>query len=329
MTYTLKDYSDSLDPSKDFIKKGVIETFRRASPIMNELTFETTGTLKVDYIRTKSLPTVTWRKVGANFTESKALTEPLQEKIHFCGGYIDVPKEYVKATDQLYNVRAYQSEMFVKSMAYSWNDVFINGSPEVNEDQMIGLTYRINKDLAAAQKIIATATTGLDVSPDATSLSTNQATLINQIHRLIHACDDHTCNMLLMNDSMYLALMDAIRHSGLLNTTKDNYGDVWPTFGAGGPKIIDLGYKADQTTKIITDTETVAGVLTGGAMTSIYAVKTGEPGYVKGWQFAPIDAMDMGLLESGVAYRTIVDWGVGLIFANPRSIARLYAITAA
>jgi hypothetical protein len=88
-----------------------------------------------------------------------------------------------------------------------------------------------------------------------------------------------------------------------------------------------LGFKADQTTKIITDTEN-GTALTGGATTSVYAVKFGDE-YLNAWQFEPISVEDIGLLENGVSVRTIIDWGIGLYMYNPRSVARLYGVVAA
>jgi hypothetical protein len=48
--------------------------------------------------------------------------------------------------------------------------------------------------------------------------------------------------------------------------------------------------------------------------------------YLGGWQFEPLQARDLGLMENGVIYRTIVDWAGGLFSANTRSMARLYDI---
>jgi hypothetical protein len=168
---------------------------------------------------------------------------------------------------------------------------------------------------------------GLDVSMDATGLAANQLKLISYVNQLIHKCDGHGCDMLLMNTSMYLALMSALTGSGLLSSTEDNYARKIPTWGVGGPKIIDVGVKADQSTNIILDTEDEDGVGTGPA-TSIYAVKLGDK-FVKGFQLYGIDAKDIGLLESGVAYRTVVDWPLGIYHVNPRSFARLSGIIAA
>jgi hypothetical protein len=321
MAYTLADYSRM---AQDPLVKGVVDVFRKESHVLDSLRIETTGYLKYDGMRTSTLPSVYWRKIGESYTESKGVTEPVSERIALLGSYIDVPKELADAKGQIVNQRAYQTQMFLTAMAREFDNKYFNGNSNNDVDELVGLTFRVSNDMAASQSISAAS---LDVSPN-TSTTGWAVTFLNYVHQLMHACDGHTCDDLYMNDSTYIALMAALRSSGQVDTTTDNFGRKWATFGPGGPKIVDIGYCADQTTKIITDTETSAGATTGGALTSIYAVKYGE-GYVQGWDLAPLKATDIGLLESGVSYRTIVDWGVGLHYENPRSFARLYAITAA
>jgi len=323
MSFTLADFSRLATQP---LKKAVIDIFRRESFMLETLSFETPGTLNIEMLRTKTLPTITAREIGESYTESKGLTENLQERVAFLGGYIDIPKEYIKAKNQVVNQRALQTEMFVTSMAYKFNDMFINGNPTSNDKEMVGLHYRFINDLDAAQSIDAG---GPDVSADGGTLAADQATLVDGIEELIHTVDGHKCDVLLTNSTLYLRLLSALRALGYYASTKDTFGRSLATFGEGGPKIVDIGVKKDQSTLIMPNTELANGTATTGAtFTSIYALKLGEP-YLKGWQFDNIDTVDMGLLENGVSYRTMIDWGVGMYFYNPRSVARLYNIQAA
>ena len=134
-------------------------------------------------------------------------------------------------------------------------------------------------------------------------------------------------DMFLCNKALYLRLLAAIRIAGLWATTKDSFGREMPTFN--GIPIIDIGNAGDQTTPIISNTENANGLaLTNSTKTSIYAVKMGE-GYLKGFQEEGVSVTDVGLLESGIALRTHINWPVGLYIPNPRSIARAYNIEAA
>jgi len=92
-----------------------------------------------------------------------------------------------------------------------------------------------------------------------------------------------------------------------------------------GAQLHDIGYKADQTTRVITSTETAAGADGSSTFTSIYAANYG-PDHLSGWQFEPLQAEDLGLQNNGVIYRTMIDWAMGLFNANVRSMGRLYDI---
>jgi hypothetical protein len=132
--------------------------------------------------------------------------------------------------------------------------------------------------------------------------------------------------VLYMNEVMKRRFATALRilgTSGGFSITQDNYGRTVDKFR--GAEIRDIGYKADQTTRIITTTETTAGVDGSSNYTSIYAVRYGEAALF-GWQFAPLQARDLGEMENGSIYRTMVDWAGGLVASDTRSVARLYDI---
>jgi hypothetical protein len=323
MAYTLHDYSMvQVDP----LKKGVIDIFRKESLLMERLPWETAGALSIEILRTKALPSVSWRKIGGNFSESKGTFEPISERVFDVGGYIDVDKLLVKAKS-IIDQRAIQEKQFITAHALEFNDKFVNGNPVAHADTLTGIWYRLVTDLAAAQSI---SLSSLDISPDATTLSANLETFLDAMGTLIHRCDGHACDALLMNETVFLRIQSALRQKGLFTTTKDSYGRTIHTWGEGGPELIDVGYKADQSTKIITDVENASGaVLTGGACTSIYAIKWGQDEYLNGFEEYALDVQDIGLLESGIAYRTVIDWPLGMYMVNPRAIARLYGLVAA
>jgi hypothetical protein len=129
-----------------------------------------------------------------------------------------------------------------------------------------------------------------------------------------------------MNEVMkrrFNTLLRALGTDGGFAITKDQFDRVQATYK--GAVIKDIGYKADQTTRIITNTEDTTGVGTSSTYTSIYAVNYGTDHFF-GWQFDALAAHDLGLLNDGVLYRTVIDWAGGLMNASDRSIARIYDI---
>ena len=113
--------------------------------------------------------------------------------------------------------------------------------------------------------------------------------------------------------------------SSALNITVDNFDRSVTHYK--NAIIRDIGYKADQSTRIIGTVETAAGLVVGGSnLTSIYAVRA-DTDHFFGWQMDDLAAQDIGLVGNGGAtYRIVVDWACGLLQVHPRAIGRLYNI---
>jgi len=324
MAYLLADYARLADTE---LKRGIVDILRSESLIMDYLSFEDYGKLNMEIIRTKTLPSVTTRKINETWSESKGTTDTVQASMTDIGGYIDVDKLLVRS-DSIVDQRALQTNLYTKAVALKFNSLFFKGDPAVNEDEFAGIRYMLINKLPSSQTVLGG---GLDVSPDGATLAADQLILINKIHELIHELDMHKGDFLFCNDTLKLRLDAALRASGMLATTTDSYGRKFNTFGEGGPKLVDVGPSdpLDKTAKIIGNIETDDGSAeTGGDATSIYAVKVGGE-YVNGFQLYSLEVDDIGLLENGVMFRTVLDWPVGIYMIHPWSVARLVGVVAA
>lgn len=320
MAFTLADYELTAAP----ITRAVVRTWREASPILDMLKFKTSDQLSQEVLRFDSLPTVPWRKIGKSFTDLKVTPTPVKERLYFMGAKIDIPREYVKAQSLVDN-RAAQSEAIMKGAAYSFNTAFFlnDDAGSIDLDALVGIHHRVVSDLAAAQRFDA----GIDVSAD-TSLANWQHRLIETVEDLLDRVDGNPADkVLFMGRTLYHRLQAALRRSSLLSTTTDQLGRQFMTYGQGGAKIIQGGYRVDQTTQILTDTCS-GTALSGSTDSNMYCVRFGEP-YISGWCQEMPTAEDKGETEDGVNYRTIVRFSPGLYFSNPRSIALAYNFTAA
>lgn len=322
MAYTLADYSKLATTN---LQAGVVDVLRANSPIMEALQFADEGTLNLEVLRMKSLPTISSRKIGGTFTESKGLLDTVVDRVVNLGVYIDIDKALFKARTEV-DQKALQIQMMTKALALHFNNKFINGNASSDYDDLQGIRDRLINDLPSGQSINGAS---LDISPDASSLSTNIVTFIDKVHEL---CDlVHEPDYLAMNRTLKLRFESALRQSNMLDTTQDSYGRKFLTFGAGGPKILDIGCTdpLDLTSKIILDTELADGsATTGGACTSMYAVKMGGE-YLNGFQLYGLETTDVGWLENGTAYRVIVDWAPGIYVVSPFSLGRIYGLVAA
>jgi hypothetical protein len=316
--FTLLDYELTAPP----LTRAVVRTWREASPILDMLSFKTTNNLSEQGIRFNSLPTVPWRKIGEAFTQLKVTPDPWLERVYFMGGKIDIAREYVKAASIVDN-RAAQTEAVLKGMAFGFNDAFFNNTATADEDAIVGLHYRIHNDLGSNQKFDA----NLDVSPD-TAVTSWQYKAFDIVDDLLDRVDGMPSEkVLFMGRTLYYRFQSALRSSQLLATTKDQVGRQFMTYGEGGPRIVQAGYKVDQATQILADAEN-GTALTGGTDSSMYCVRFGEP-YLAGWAQEMPNAEDKGELEDGVSLRTIVRFSPGLYLASPRGIAQAYGWTAA
>jgi hypothetical protein len=324
MALTLTDY---LSNPKQLVA-GVSKALMEESPFFASCPIESVGALSIEVVREGGLPTIAWRKIGASHSSNKATKPQLVKETAFSfGNTIDIDKAYIKdGSPRLYDPRVYQLGQTTKAMAREFNDAVINGNPVSDEDRPTGLWYRIKNDFSG-QKMDAASGSGLDISPDATGLAANIQTFFDKLDKLLYACADHKADVLLMNDTMLQRYWSIARQSGLLKTTSDNLGREFYEYK--GAKVIDMGYKINDSTKIILDTELTNGTaVTGGAATSIYAVRFGKENFTA-WEEYPMDVQEKGELEDGVTYRTVIDWIIGLAVTHPRSIAQLYGVIAA
>ena len=321
-TLTLADYAQ-LAPTN--IERGVIDVFRRESFALDSLSFEASGGLSKTVIRSAGLPAVGFRKIGEGWQSSKATFEPLAERVFDLGGDIDVDKILVKADPSQMGKHV---EAFTTAIAYEFNDYFINGDPTVDPDGFTGLWFRIQNYLALRQTV---ALGGVDISADAgAGLSANFDTFLDGLDQLAHVVEGHMPMIYFCNEQVYLRLNSALRQKGLWSQDVNQFGLTIARYGPNGPAIMDLGVMADQVTQIIGNDEANDGSDLGGGdgATSVYAVRTGGQ-HLNGIQLYPIDVNPIGLLEDGVTYRTVIDWPMGIMHENPRSIARAVGIVAA
>jgi len=319
---TLADYGENPSP----LVAGVVKILREESLFMDILPIEDAGALNVEVIREGGMPTISWRRAGASHGSNKAVTpNRINETAYSFGNYVDVDKMYIKDKGKkLYDPRTYWTTMTVRAMAREFNDAAINGAGPSQPDRPTGLFYRILNDMAATQNIDAAAGSGLDISASAGSLAANIQQFFDRLDKLLYSMVDHKADYLLLNDNMLTRYWSVARQSNLLDTTTDRLGREF--FSYKGAKLIDMGFKTDDTTKIITDAELANGTaVTGGAYTSIYAIRLGKDKFTAFQEYA-MDVADLGVINDGVTYRLLVDWVLGLAVSHPRSISRLYGV---
>jgi hypothetical protein len=294
-----------------------------------------------------NLPTVTWRPLNSEGQTTSGTPTAFQEQAYILTNYVDTDKYLVLDMNQIGSVRANQVNAYLKAKTYDFNYKFIKNDHITGDvNAPVGIRARID-DAAVNNKFGVRPENKIDAGGAAADISqaglTSKTGIIffEALDQLLWSVDapDGTNVVLYMNDYVIRRLNSVVKFLGTgggFDITKDQYNRTLTTYK--NAVIRDPGVKADQTTRIIAGNaiaagsgsvgETAAGVDSTGAsanFTSIYAVNYSEDHFF-GWQFDNINVQDLGLINNGVIYRTLIDWAIGLMNNSTRSLGRLYDI---
>lgn len=276
-----------------------------------------------------NLPTINWSQINAPGVTIKGVPVPWQEQIYTTRNYVDVDKLLVRDQNRIVDPRSQEADIVLKALAYDLNYRFINNE-HVNGDKncFVGIRSRIDNGsvygVRAENKLDAA---GVDLSSSGMTATTVLA-FFEFLDKLLWLADspDGSGIVLYMNDNFIRRVDRAIKSLGTQGgfaITQDNYGRTITKYK--NAIIRDPGLKADQTTRIITNTENADGTDGSSNYTSVYAVNY-SMGHFGGWHYEPINVQDLGLQPDGVIYRTLIDYAAGLYNSSNRSLARLYDI---
>lgn len=306
----------------------VVFSLRQAGSILTDIPFMTKPTMIASGARiTGNLPTVGWVPLNTAPTAVKTQVSQFQESAFILRNTIEVDHLMVEDQNSIQDPRGLQTSAYLKAVAYDINDKFINNNhASGNANAFVGIRQRLDDPTTygalAASKIDAA---GAVITTAATAAQANAfLEWIDQLLWALNAPEGDGC-VLYMNDTMmrrFHFLLRLLGTQGGLATNRDQFDRIVLTYK--GAVLKDVGTKGDQSTRVITATETAAGVDGSSLYTSIYGVRYGEDA-LTGWQFAPLVAKDLGQDPTdGVVYRTFIEWAGGLFMSDVRAIARIY-----
>ena len=290
-------------------KRGaIIELFAMSNPILNAMTFETINGSGVDYDQEAALPGVAFRGINEEYTASAGVINPMHDPLKIAGGTLDVDSALIKMFGS--GVRAKHEAMKVKALSLKIARMIIKGDSQADPKEFDGLQRRLANDQLICVTANATDSVG--------------ALTLAKLDEAIDQTENPTA--LIMNKKLRRLLTQASRTStigGYVTYTQDNWGRQVPRY-ADLP-ILDAG-KDNTNTDIIPLTETAGDA--GADATSLYVVSFGD-GMVEGIQNSTMEVKDLGLTDSGVIYRTLVEWLVGMALYHPRAATRVWNISTA
>lgn len=306
----------------DPLRKYVLMNIIRDAPLMELLPFTNIDSLEVKAVRWQTLPAVAFRSINEGYTASEGDTEQIWESLYGFGGEISYDRVFEKIKNVVVDPKKLNTDMKIKSMAFTFNDYLINGDHATDPKGFEGLKKRVAA-MPARQSVYFAASNAAALDP--TAAVANARAFFDKVEEVYYKVKGNAQAML-MNEGMYYGIGRALRYAAvsggsLLDVTTDTFGREVLTFRSA--RFVDVGLKKDQATEIIVDTE-VAGD-SGTDATSIYGVRLDEQEGVIGIQLSPMEVYDPnngGESESTPTKKVRIDWWMGLASLSSHGITR-------
>lgn len=314
---TLVDYQKQ---TKNPLFKGLIADLLRYSDLMAIIPFEDVPGLQVSAARWSTMPSAGFRKLGGSYTESTGRTEQIAETLALLGGDIKIDSILTKVQDVYEDPLTTQMRMKAKSIAFSFNDAFINGDQAVNPDTFEGLKKRVANAPSRMTVWLDSNGNGTGTTLDVLASAANQHKFIDALHAAIKYTDGGNC--ILMNEVAYLGVSRTLRRLSTDLVGAEQVAEkMFETFK--GAKLVDVGLKSDKSTEIITSTEAP-----NSDSTSIYVVRIDTDDGLHGIQLQgtspePYDPIGGGEMDTGPQILRRIDWAVGLMNISQYAVCRI------
>lgn len=324
----LSDYAVmSKDPAASALMFSLIENRSVLAdiPLMTKSALMAAGVRWVD-----NLPAATWADINEEGTTVTGKPTDFIEQAYIIRNYVDTDHLLLEDENQLFDPHAARIEAYMKGLTYEINDKFINNehiTASGNKKAPVGLKSRIANGTTYGVRSANLINAGGAVFTTAATAAEYGALCGWLDQALWSVGSPDGTNVVLYCNELFMRRFDALSRQysgqGGFSQAQDQLGRTVTKYK--NATIADVGYKSDQSTRIITVTELATGLAdTGGTFTSVYAVNY-SPGAMSGWQMKPISTKPVDQ-DNGVIKRTLIEWTVGLYSQSDRSIARVYNI---
>jgi len=308
------------------VAAGIVLNFARRSVMMDKLPFQNVDTFWVRKWLSDSFSEANFRQFGSSFTTVKDNLRDAQDSLSLLGGQIDIDMALKDAGQKEQDLYAYNINAQSDRFRYTFMDRFVNGNKVSDTEAFNGLSQRVDQFVADGHSDAKINGANADLSATSDIRQTFLDNLSDGLERIDagESADDIGASVILTGREGYLSIASVARREGLLDTSKDSFDRTIDNFM--GVPIVRAGTKADQSTSIITATESDDGTATTGAdNTSFYIMRLGEP-YVHGMQIGGPETPLDRLIDDGVTHRVVFQWKVGIGAWNKRSVVRYYGV---
>lgn len=318
--------AESAKLSNDTLARGVLETFVQTSPILDRIPFMEIEGNAYAYNEEATLPGVAFRNVNEAYTESAGTVNQKSEKLVILGGDADVDRFIQQTRSNINDQRAEQTSLKVKAISYKFQETFFNGDTDVDTKSFDGLKKRLT-----GTQVIDGGAKGLPIVGES---NTDIHAFLDKLDELLAAVPGINGQ----NGAIYASapiirrIGSALRHVSLDTVLMEDIAGKRAIQWNGIP-ILEAGQTAAGA-QILDANETITSVpgqptATVNNTSSIYAVKfgssEGDQG-VTGLTNGGVQVEDLGQLQDKPAYRTRIEFYVGLGVFSGKAAARLKGV---
>lgn len=254
----------------DRLDRGWVKSWLQYFPFLQELNVKNIPGLSREWLVENELPTVGWRSINEEPSESTGKTERRMTSVGMMSSLVKI--DYALLEDPTRNDEMQmQLGMKARAMGYELAYQIINGALTTDPETFNGLSLLATELNNRNSRQILDAS-GLQLVT-ATDIDNNGDTFLDDVHQLIQRVQSGTGqkpSFLLMSENMYLKMRSIVRRLGYLETTQDSFDRRVDMFD--GVKMYQVGFRVSGTTS----TEILGDNFDGNGYTSIFAVATGD-----------------------------------------------------
>lgn len=293
----------------DLLKKGVVETIIRESPILETLPFVTIQGNALKHMEEDTLPGVAFRGVNTTYTRDFGTDAEHYWGVTILGGEVFVDNFIVRTRGNLGDVKARQFQKKAKANALTFDATFFDGTGTA--DDFKGVNALVTEGFGQS---LSVATNGGPLTLD----------LMDQAHDLLRigAADAILLNRTIRRKITYLA-RTAVTGVSLIDVGDDTFGRQVMSWNG-----IPLRIVGDD----VTGTQILGFDETQGSSSvcaSMYFVRYGADEFVCGLLGGggTMEVVDFGETEAAPGHLGRIEWYPGIAIFNRYALVRLQGIT--
>lgn len=306
-TFTLADIAQHTKEPP--VRKLIDEMLKDQNGIFDMVPFAPVDTQTVRNQTWRTVPTMNFRPINQTSYDQLTTTgiDDVVGHVYDLGGKHEIDRIYMMEKNRLRDPRSFEMDRARVGIVRKFNSQFVRGLDN-DPDGFAGLDDWLadNPDQI------------LDRSGDPVYADTEATQdFVDDLHELFTYMPENKPDVILTNLFGVLGVNKALRRSGTLDTTTDQWERTFPTFL--GVPIVDVG-----STNGDRGSANYIIPLHDTDQTDFYAVKFG-PDYVTGLQMEGINIDDIGYTDESdhTSYKIVIRWIVGTMITHRYSVAKL------